>query len=162
MHLEIFRGKCVSSLKKCIFISLEKCFVQFFANFSSSSYTAHAHYLINLNAQGSYTSIIVSALETNSSWSRQVAIPAPLHDYSNGGWSVSLSLPTSRYRHYIVDCHLIEVHCIRAIFKTILTHRHFSEKRSKGSLFSVLLSSQFNKWHAQNKLLYSTLICLLS
>jgi hypothetical protein len=26
MHLEIFGGKCVSSMKKCIFISLEKCF----------------------------------------------------------------------------------------------------------------------------------------
>jgi hypothetical protein len=101
----------------------------------------------------------------------------PVRDYPNGDWwSVSLSLPmirpslsTSRYRHYIVDCHLIEVQCIRAIL-TILMHRHFSEKRSKGSIpgwvhfffFSVLPSSQFNKWHAQNELLSSTLICLLS
>jgi hypothetical protein len=27
--MEIFWGKCVSSMKKCIFISLEKCFCSF-------------------------------------------------------------------------------------------------------------------------------------
>jgi hypothetical protein len=30
MHLEIFRSKCVSSMKKCIFISLVKCFCTVF------------------------------------------------------------------------------------------------------------------------------------
>jgi hypothetical protein len=33
MHLEIFGGKCVSSMKKCIFISLEKCLCTFFCEF---------------------------------------------------------------------------------------------------------------------------------
>jgi hypothetical protein len=33
MHLEIFGGKRVSSMKKCIFISLEKCFCTFFCEF---------------------------------------------------------------------------------------------------------------------------------
>jgi hypothetical protein len=33
MHLEIFGGKCVSSMKKCIFISLEKCFCTVFCEF---------------------------------------------------------------------------------------------------------------------------------
>jgi hypothetical protein len=33
MHLEIFGGKCVSSMKKCIFISLEKCFCTVFGEF---------------------------------------------------------------------------------------------------------------------------------
>jgi hypothetical protein len=33
MHLEIIGGKCVSSMKKCIFISLEKCFCTVFCEF---------------------------------------------------------------------------------------------------------------------------------
>jgi hypothetical protein len=33
VHLEIFGGKCVSSMKKCIFISLEKCFCTDFCEF---------------------------------------------------------------------------------------------------------------------------------
>jgi hypothetical protein len=33
MHLEIFGGKCVSTIKKCIFISLEKCFCTVFFKF---------------------------------------------------------------------------------------------------------------------------------
>jgi hypothetical protein len=35
----------------------------FLYNFFSLSLTAHAHQLINLNVQGSYTSIIISALD---------------------------------------------------------------------------------------------------
>jgi hypothetical protein len=33
MHLEIFSDKCVSSMKKCIFISLEKCLCTVFYEF---------------------------------------------------------------------------------------------------------------------------------
>jgi hypothetical protein len=56
MHLEIFGGKCASSMKKCIFISLENCFCEFFEiTFDCTCALADQ----SRNA-GTHTSIIVS------------------------------------------------------------------------------------------------------
>jgi hypothetical protein len=61
MHLEIFGGKLVSSLKECIFISLEKCFCTVFCEFFVVIFDCTCAFADQSRNAGSQMSIIVSA-----------------------------------------------------------------------------------------------------
>jgi hypothetical protein len=98
MHLDIFGGKCLSSMKKCIFISFS--FLYSFCEFFEVIFD----YTCALADQSLYAGILYEHYcHRCPGWPCAIVytlIHLAAHYYA-------YSLSTLRYRHYIVDCHLV-------------------------------------------------------
>jgi hypothetical protein len=151
MHLEILGGKCVSSMKKCVFIPLERCFWTVFCEFFEVIFDCTC--ALADQSQYRYAGIVYEhyCLCPGWPWARKSFKKGSMYmmcrecravNSETGHVCNKLYTPPPTIRPIVwapqdiaiisytaTLCVHIELQCIRAILTT-LTHRHLSEKLS--------------------------------